>query len=174
MAITDCRSGASSERLLASRRLARRRGLLAICFVRRQGKSAVDLARQLLGLRSVAGLLDAGREPAEPGLGPQARALRSPQLARARSRRDLSRMRFVAATVRDYLRLALAGASRSLRVRSWTRRSVIAHEELSAHPDQTSVTRASVNALCERCAVIFAHNTLGVANRPCRRASRAR
>ncbi len=109
-----------------------------------KGKSAVDLARQLLGrFGSVAGLLDAG----------------SANLAET-PRNALSSPR----AVRDYLRLALAGREQEVFVVLLldAQHRVIAHEELFRGTlTQTSVYPREVVKCSLRhnaAAVIFAHN----------------
>ena len=136
-----------------------------------KGKSAVDVARQLLGrFGSVAALLEAGTERiAEiPGLGDAKLAqLRAAlELARRALKEDLSSRDALSSprAVRDYLRLALAGREHEVFVALL----LDAHHRVTASVElfrgtltQTSVYPREVVKCALRhnaAAVIFAHN----------------
>ena len=136
-----------------------------------KGKSAVDLARQLLGrFGSVAGLLDAGfTNLAEtPGLGTAklAQLQAALELARRALKEEISSRSALSSprAVRDYLRLALAGREQEVFVVLLldAQHRVIAHEELFRGTlTQTSVYPREVVKCALRhnaAAVIFAHN----------------
>src|SRR5213592_2221167 len=125
-----------------------------------KGKSAVDLARQLLGrFGSVGGLLDAG----SANLAELQAAL---ELARRALREEISTRNALSSprAVRDYLRLALAGREQEVFVVLLldAQHRVIAHEELFRGTlTQTSVYPREVVKCSLRhnaAAVIFAHN----------------
>jgi len=153
-----------------------------------KGKSAVDLARQLLGrFGSVAGLLEASprtlrrlrvwdrQARAAPG-GPRVGAPRAQEEISSRSALSSPR------AVRDYLRLALAGREQEVFVMLLldAQHRVIAHEELFRGTlTQTSVYPREVVKCALRhnaAAVIFAHNHPPVSQRRAMptRSSRAR
>ncbi len=136
-----------------------------------KGKSAVDLARQLLArFGSVSALLEAGHESlAEiPGLGGAklAQLQAALELARRALREDLSSRDALSSprAVRDYLRLVLSGREHEIFVVLLldAQHRVIATEELFRGTlTQTSVYPREVVkcALRHNCAaVIFAHN----------------
>lgn len=136
-----------------------------------KGKSAVDVARQLLGrFGSVAALLEAGTERiAEiPGLGDAKLAqLRAAlELARRALKEELSSRDALSSprAVRDYLRLALAGREHEVFVALLldAQHRVTASEELFRGTlTQTSVYPREVVKCALRhnaAAVIFAHN----------------
>ena len=136
-----------------------------------KGKSAVDLARQLLArFGSVSALLESGPGSlAEiPGLGRAklAQLQASLELARRALREDLSSRDALSSprAVRDYLRLVLAGREHEIFVVLLldAQHRVIATEELFRGTlTQTSVYPREVvkSALRHNCAaVIFAHN----------------
>jgi DNA repair protein RadC len=136
-----------------------------------KGKSAVDLARQLLGrFGSVGGLLDAGSTNlAEiPGLGTAklAQLQAALELARRALKEEISSRNALASprAVRDYLRLALAGREQEVFMVLLldAQHRVIAHEELFRGTlTQTSVYPREVVKCSLRhnaAAVIFAHN----------------
>jgi DNA repair protein RadC len=136
-----------------------------------KGKSAVDLARQLLGrFGSISALLEAGSSgTAEvPGLGDAklAQLKAALELARRALREEISSRDALASprAVRDYLRLALAGREQEvfLLVLLDAQHRVIASEELfrgtltqtSVYPREVVKCALKHNAA----AVIFAHN----------------
>ena len=136
-----------------------------------KGKSAVDLARQLLGrFGSVAGLLDAGSAilAETPGLGTAklAQLQAALELARRALKEEISSRSALSSprAVRDYLRLALAGREQEVFVVLLldAQHRVIAHEELFRGTlTQTSVYPREVVKCSLRhnaAAVIFAHN----------------
>src|SRR5882672_10306354 len=136
-----------------------------------KGKSAVDVARQLLGrFGSVTALLEAGAErlAETPGLGSAKLAqLRAAlELARRALKEELSARDALSSprTVRDYLRLALAGREHEVFVVLLldAQHRVIACEELFRGTlTQTSVYPREVVKCALRqnaAAVIFAHN----------------
>jgi len=135
-----------------------------------KGKTAVDLARQLLGrFGSVAGLLDAGsRTSRKPGPGDAklAQLQAALELARRALKEEISSRSALSSprAVRDYLRLALAGREQEVFVVLLldAQHRVIAHEELFRGTlTQTSVYPREVVKCSLRhnaAAVIFAHN----------------
>jgi len=136
-----------------------------------KGKSAVDVARQLLGrFGSVSALLEAGPETLKdtPGLGSAKRAQLQAalELARRALREDLSSRDALSSprAVRDYLRLLLSGREQEVFVVLLldAQHRVIASEEMFRGTlTQTSVYPREVVkcALKHNCAaVIFAHN----------------
>jgi len=136
-----------------------------------KGKSAVDIARELIGrFGSVAGLLEAGSDKLEdtPGLGTAklAQLQAALELAR-RALREESTSRSALTSpraVRDYLRLTLAGRDHEVFVVVLldAQHRVVASEELFRGTlTQTSVyPREVVKCALKRnaAAVIFAHN----------------
>ena len=136
-----------------------------------KGKSAVDLARQLLGrFGSVGGLLDAGstKLAGTPGLGSAklAQLQAALELARRALKEEISSRNALSSprAVRDYLRLALAGREQEVFVVLLldAQHRVIAYEELFRGTlTQTSVYPREVVKCSLRhnaAAVIFAHN----------------
>ncbi len=136
-----------------------------------KGKSAVDLARQLLGrFGSISALLEAGSTgmAETPGLGEAklAQLKAALELARRALREEISSRDALASprAVRDYLRLALAGREQEvfLLVLLDAQHRVIASEELfqgtltqtSVYPREVVKCALKHNAA----AVIFAHN----------------
>ena len=136
-----------------------------------KGKSAVDLARQLLGrFGSVGGLLDAGstKLAGTPGLGSAklAQLQAALELARRALKEEISSRNALSSprAVRDYLRLALAGREQEVFVVLLldAQHRVIAYEELfrgtltqtSVYPREVVKCALKHNAA----AVIFAHN----------------
>jgi DNA repair protein RadC len=136
-----------------------------------KGKSAVDLARQLLGrFGSVGGLLDAGSTSLgeTPGLGPAklAQLQAALELARRALKEEISLGNALSSprAVRDYLRLALAGREQEVFVVMLldAQHRVISSEELfrgtltqtSVYPREVVKCALKHNAA----AVIFAHN----------------
>src|SRR5258705_10178631 len=135
-----------------------------------KGKSAVDLARQLLArFGSVSALLEAGSTGAEmPGLGDAklAQLKAALELARRALKEEISSRDALASprAVRDYLRLALAGREQEvfMLVLLDAQHPVIASEELfrgtltqtSVYPREVVKCALKHNAA----AVIFAHN----------------
>jgi DNA repair protein RadC len=134
-----------------------------------KGKSAVDLARQLLGrFGSVSALLEAGASEHTPGLGnaklAQLRA--AVELARRALKEEISSRDALSSprAVRDYLRLVLAGREQEVFVVLLldAQHRVIASEELfrgtltqtSVYPREVVKCALKHNAA----AVIFAHN----------------
>jgi DNA repair protein RadC len=174
MAITDWPlQERPRERLLAqgSASLADAELLAILLRTGVKGKSAVDLARQLLArFGSVSALLEAG--PASladiPGLGQAklAQLQAALELARRALREDLSSRDALSSprAVRDYLRLVLSGREHEVFVVLLldAQHRVIANEELFRGTlTQTSVYPREVVkcALRHNCAaVIFAHN----------------
>lgn len=136
-----------------------------------KGKSAVDVARQLLGrFGSVTALLEAGAEriAETPGLGHAklAQLQAALELARRALREELSSRDALSSprAVRDYLRLALAGREHEVFVALLldAQHRVTAFEELFRGTlTQTSVYPREVMKCALRhnaAAVIFAHN----------------
>src|SRR6267142_896565 len=136
-----------------------------------KGKSAVDLARQLLGrFGSISALLEAGSagKAETPGLGDAklAQLKAALELARRALREEISSRDALASprAVRDYLRLALAGREQEvfLLVLLDAQHRVIASEELfQGTLTQTSVyPREGVKCALKHnaAAAIFAHN----------------
>jgi DNA repair protein RadC len=135
-----------------------------------KGKSAVDLARQLLArFGSISALLEAGSGGVEtPGLGSAklAQLKAALELARRALREEISSRDALSSprAVRDYLRLALAGREQEVFVVLLldAQHRVIACEELfQGTLTQTSVyPREVVKCALRRnaAAVIFAHN----------------
>ena len=134
-----------------------------------RGKSAVDLARELLGrFGSVSALLQAGGWEKAPGLGDAKLAqLRAAlELARRALREEISSRDALTSprAVRDYLRLALGGREQEVFVVLLldAQHRVIATEELFRGTlTQTSVYPREVVKCALRhnaAAVIFAHN----------------
>ena len=136
-----------------------------------KGKSAVDLARQLLGrFGSISALLEAGSSGVgeTPGLGDAklAQLKAALELARRALREEISSRDALASprAVRDYLRLALAGREQEvfLLVLLDAQHRVIASEELfQGTLTQTSVYPRDVVKCALKhnaAAVIFAHN----------------
>ena len=135
-----------------------------------KGKSAVDVARQLLGrFGSVSALLEAGPGLAEtPGLGSAklAQLQAALELARRALREDLSSRDALSSprAVRDYLRLLLSGREQEVFVVLFldAQHRVIASEEMFRGTlTQTSVyPREVVKCALKHnsAAVIFAHN----------------
>ncbi len=136
-----------------------------------KGKSAVDVARQLLGrFGSVSALLEAGRESlaGTPGLGTAklAQLQAALELARRALKEELSTRDALSSprAVRDYLRLALAGREQEVFVVMLldAQHRVISSEELfrgtltqtSVYPREVVKCALKHNAA----AVIFAHN----------------
>jgi len=136
-----------------------------------KGKSAVDLARQLLGrFGSISALLEAGStgKAETPGLGDAklAQLKAALELARRALREEISSRDALASprAVRDYLRLALAGREQEvfMLVLLDAQHRVIASEELfrgtltqtSVYPREVVKCALKHNAA----AVIFAHN----------------
>jgi DNA repair protein RadC len=136
-----------------------------------RGKSAVDLARELIGrFGSVAGLLDAGAKILEdtPGLGGAklAQVQAALELARRALREEISSRSALTSprAVRDYLRLTLAGRDHEVFVVVLldAQHRVVASEELfrgtltqtSVYPREVVKCALKHNAA----AVIFAHN----------------
>jgi DNA repair protein RadC len=136
-----------------------------------KGKSAVDVARQLLGrFGSVSALLEAGRESLAdtPGLGTAklAQLQAALELARRALKEELSTRDALSSprAVRDYLRLALAGREQEVFVVMLldAQHRVISSEELfrgtltqtSVYPREVVKCALKHNAA----AVIFAHN----------------
>jgi len=136
-----------------------------------KGKSAVDLARQLLGrFGSVGGLLDAGSTSLgeTPGLGTAklAQLQAALELARRALKEEISLRNALSSprAVRDYLRLALAGREQEVFVVMLldAQHRVISSEELfrgtltqtSVYPREVVKCALKHNAA----AVIFAHN----------------
>ncbi len=136
-----------------------------------KGKSAVDLARQLLGrFGSVGGLLDAGSTSLgeTPGLGTAklAQLQAALELARRALKEEISLGNALSSprAVRDYLRLALAGRDQEVFVVMLldAQHRVISSEELfrgtltqtSVYPREVVKCALKHNAA----AVIFAHN----------------
>ena len=174
MAITDWpRQERPRERLLAlgPASLADAELLAILLRTGVKGKSAVDLARQLLArFGSISALLDAGSAGFDdmPGLGSAKLAqLRAAlELARRALREDISSRDALSSprAVRDYLRLTLAGREQEVFVVVLldAQHHVIASEELfQGTLTQTSVyPREVVKCALKRnaAAVIFAHN----------------
>jgi DNA repair protein RadC len=136
-----------------------------------KGKSAVDVARQLLGrFGSIAALLDAGTEriAETPGLGDAklAQLQAALELARRALKEEMSSRDALSSprAVRDYLRLALAGREHEVFVTLLldAQHRVTASEELFRGTlTQTSVYPREVVKCALRhnaAAVIFAHN----------------
>ena len=134
-----------------------------------KGKSAVDLARELLGRHgSVSALLEAGAGERTPGLGDAkfAQLKAALELARRALREEISTRDALTSprAVRDYLRLALGGREQEVFVVLLldAQHRVIATEELFRGTlTQTSVyPREVVKCALKRnaAAVIFAHN----------------
>ncbi|HKC53198.1 MAG TPA: DNA repair protein RadC [Burkholderiales bacterium] len=136
-----------------------------------KGKSAVDVARQLLGrFGSVSALLEAGADNLmeTPGLGSAklAQLQAALELARRALREEISSRDALSSprAVRDYLRLALAGREQEVFVVLLldAQHRVIASEELFRGTlTQTSVYPREVVKCALRhnaAAVIFAHN----------------
>src|SRR5712692_7418617 len=135
-----------------------------------KGKSAVDVARQLLGrFGSVSALLEAGADnlTETPGLGSAklAQLQAALELARRALREEISSRDALSSprAVRDYLRLALAGREQEVFVVLLldAQHRVIASEELFRGTlTQTSVYPREVVkcALKHNAAAIFAHN----------------
>jgi DNA repair protein RadC len=136
-----------------------------------KGRSAVDLARELLGrFGSVSALLEAGAGDAgaTPGLGAAklAQLKAALELARRALKEEISTRDALASprAVRDYLRLALAGLEQEVFMVLLldAQHRVIASEELSRGTlTQTSVYPREVVKCALRhnaAAVIFAHN----------------
>jgi DNA repair protein RadC len=136
-----------------------------------KGKSAVDLARQLLGrFGSVGGLLDAGSTSLgeTPGVGTAklAQLQAALELARRALKEEISLRNALSSprAVRDYLRLALAGREQEVFVVMLldAQHRVISSEELfrgtltqtSVYPREVVKCALKHNAA----AVIFAHN----------------
>jgi DNA repair protein RadC len=134
-----------------------------------KGKSAVDLARQLLGrFGSVSALLEAGATGKTPGLGDAklAQLRAAVELARRALKEEISSRDALGSprAVRDYLRLALAGREQEVFVVLLldAQHRVIASEELfrgtltqtSVYPREVVKCALKHNAA----AVIFAHN----------------
>lgn len=146
--------------------------LVALCLRSGiRGKSAVDLARELLGdFGGVAGLLaaDAASLRRVPGLGPAKAAQFAAmlELARRALRQDLRSGSALTSpgAVRDYLRLALGGRAHEVFVCLYldAQHRVTAAEELfrgtltqtSVYPREVVKAALAANAA----AVIFAHN----------------
>lgn len=135
-----------------------------------RGKSAVDLARELLGqYRTLAGLLDAGAELAQvKGLGAAKRAqfAAAIEIARRSLKQEMRGGSALTspAAVRDYLRLALSGREHEVFLCMWLdaqHRVIDFQEAFRGTLTQTSVyPREVVKAALKRnaAAVIFAHN----------------
>ena len=134
-----------------------------------KGKSAVDLARDLLGrYGSVSALLEAGAVEKAPGLGGAklAQLKAALELARRALREEISTRDALTSpkAVRDYLRLALGGREQEVFVVLLldAQHRVIATEELFRGTlTQTSVYPREVVKCALRhnaAAVIFAHN----------------
>ena len=134
-----------------------------------KGKSAVDLARELLGrYGSVSALLEAGAVEKAPGLGGAklAQLKAALELARRALREEISTRDALTSpgAVRDYLRLALGGREQEVFVVLLldAQHRVIATEELFRGTlTQTSVYPREVVKCALRhnaAAVIFAHN----------------
>jgi len=136
-----------------------------------KGKSAVDVARELIGrFGSVAGLLEAGSDKLEdtPGLGSAklAQLQAALELARRALREESSSRSALTSprAVRDYLRLTLAGREHEVFVVMLldAQHRVVASEELFRGTlTQTSVYPREVVKCALRhnaAAVIFAHN----------------
>ena len=134
-----------------------------------KGKSAVDLARELLGrYGSVSALLEAGAVEKAPGLGGAklAQLKAALELARRALREEISTRDALTSpgAVRDYLRLALGGREQEVFVVLLldAQHRVIATEELfrgtltqtSVYPREVVKCALKHNAA----AVIFAHN----------------
>lgn len=134
-----------------------------------KGKSAVDLARDLLGrYGSVSAILEAGAVEKAPGLGDAklAQLKAALELARRALREEISTRDALTSprAVRDYLRLALGGREQEVFVVLLldAQHRVIAAEELfrgtltqtSVYPREVVKCALSHNAA----AVIFAHN----------------
>jgi DNA repair protein RadC len=146
--------------------------LVAVCLRSGiRGKSAVDLARELLGaFGGVAGLLAADVAPLRrvPGLGPAKAAQFAAmlELARRALRQELRSGSALTSpgAVRDYLRLALGGRAHEVFVCLYldAQHRVTATEELfrgtltqtSVYPREVVKAALAANAA----AVIFAHN----------------
>ena len=174
MAITDWPlQERPRERLLAhgARSLADAELLAILLRTGVRGKSAVEVARQLLGrFGSVSALLEAGTDRlAEiPGLGAAklAQLQAALELARRALREDMSSRDALSSpgAVRDYLRLSLAGREHEVFVALLldAQHRVIACEELFRGTlTQTSVYPREVVKCALRgnaAAVIFAHN----------------
>jgi len=173
MAITDWPPAERPrERLLARGAAALADAELLAILLRTgvKGKSAVDVARELLGqFGSVSGLLDAGPELARtPGLGSAklAQLKAALELARRALREELSLRDALSSprAVRDYLRLSLAGRDHEVFVVLLldAQHRVTAFEELfrgtltqtSVYPREVVKCALKHNAA----AVIFAHN----------------
>ena len=134
-----------------------------------RGKSAVDLARELLGrFGSVSALLEAGATGQTPGLGTAklAQLRAAVELARRALKEEISSKDALSSprAVRDYLRLALGGREHEVFVVLLldAQHRVIASEELFRGTlTQTSVYPREVVKCALRhnaAAVIFAHN----------------
>lgn len=135
-----------------------------------QGKSAVELARELLGrFGGIAGLLGAGAALEEvKGLGSAKRAQLAAaiELARRSLHEDLKSASALTSpgAVRDYLRLALGGREHEVFICIWLdaqHRVALAEELFRGTLTQTSVyprevVKAALSA--NAAAVIFAHN----------------
>jgi len=159
------------ERLLALGAGALSDAELLAVFLRTgvRGKSAVDLARELLAkFESLGGLLNARSEIKVNGLGPAKQAQLAAVLEVAR-RCMAAELRAGSAltspgTVRDYLRLALAAREHEVFVCLWLdaqHRVISCDEVFRGTLSQTSVyPREIVKAALGRnaAAVIFAHN----------------
>jgi DNA repair protein RadC len=174
MAITDWPlQERPRERLLASgpQSLADAELLAILLRTGVKGKSAVDVARQLLGrFGSVAALLEAGTEriAETPGLGDAklAQLQAALELARRALKEEMSSRDALSSprAVRDYLRLALAGREHEVFVTLLldAQHRVTASEELFRGTlTQTSVYPREVVKCALRhnaAAVIFAHN----------------
>jgi DNA repair protein RadC len=174
MAITDWPlQERPRERLLAlgPRSLADAELLAILLRTGVRGKSAVDVARELIGrFGSVAGLLQAGSANLEetPGLGSAklAQLQAALELARRALREELSSRDALASprAVRDYLRLTLAGRDHEVFVVVLldAQHRVVTSEELfrgtltqtSVYPREVVKCALKHNAA----AVIFAHN----------------
>jgi len=172
MAITDWPSNERPrERLLALGPAALADAELLAILLRTgaKGKSAVDLARELLGRHgSVSALLEAGTGERTPGLGDAklAQLKAALELARRALREEISTRDALTSprAVRDYLRLALGGREQEVFVVLLldAQHRVIATEELfrgtltqtSVYPREVVKCALKHNAA----AVIFAHN----------------
>jgi len=136
-----------------------------------KGKSAVDLARQLLGRHgSISGLLEAGSIGSGeiPGLGAAklAQLKAALELARRALREEISARDALSSprAVRDYLRLALAGREQEVfmvLLLDAQHRVIVSEELFRGTLTQTSVYPREVVKCALRhnaAAVIFAHN----------------
>jgi DNA repair protein RadC len=170
MAISDWPAGERPrERLLAegAERLSDAELVAVLLRTGIRGKSAVDLARQLLAAGGIAGLLSA-KVGAVKGLGPakSAQLIAALELARRSIHEKLREGALLTSpgAVRDYLRLAIGAKDHEVFVCLWLdaqHRVIRIHEAFRGTLTQTSVyPREVVKAglALNAAAVIFAHN----------------